>query len=45
MPEFTNVRLRTTTRDRLRDLGKKDEDYDHIVVRILDAFEKKPAEA
>lgn len=39
MPEYTNVRLRTATRDRLKAIGIKGEDYDHIVNRLIDKHE------
>lgn len=36
---FTNIRLRTETRDRLKARGFKGEDYDAVIVRLLDATE------
>ena len=41
MPEkiFTNIRLTTATRDRLKARGFKGEDYDAVIVRLLDATE------
>jgi hypothetical protein len=41
MPEktYTNIRLTTATRDRLKARGFKGEDYDAVVTRLLDATE------
>ena len=41
MPEkaYTNIRLTTDTRDRLKARGFKGEDYDAVIVRLLDATE------
>jgi len=40
MPEgYTNIRLSFETRDRLKKRGSKGEDYDHIIIRLLDATE------
>ena len=36
---FTNIRLTTQTRDRLKARGFKGEDYDAVIVRLLDATE------
>ncbi len=36
---YTNIRLKTETRDRLKSRGFKGEDYDHVIVRLLDATE------
>lgn len=41
---FTNIRLRTGTRDRLKARGFKGEDYDTVIVRLLDATEKQVIE-
>lgn len=38
---FTNIRLTTETRDRLKARGFKGEDYDAVVVRLLDATEQE----
>jgi hypothetical protein len=45
MPEktFTNIRLTTETRDRLKARGFKGEDYDAVIVRLLDATETPKA--
>jgi hypothetical protein len=37
MVDYTNVRLSRETRDRLKKRGMKGEDYDHIIIRLLDA--------
>jgi hypothetical protein len=36
---YTNIRLTTATRDRLKARGFKGEDYDAVVTRLLDATE------
>jgi hypothetical protein len=36
---FTNIRLTIATRDRLKARGFKGEDYDAVIVRLLDATE------
>ncbi len=36
---YTNIRLTTSTRDRLKARGFKGEDYDAVIVRLLDATE------
>ena len=46
MPEktFTNIRLTTATRDRLKAIGFKGESFDDVIVRLLDTTEKKTSE-
>jgi hypothetical protein len=46
MPEktFTNIRLTTATRDRLKAIGFKGESFDDVIVRLLDATRKKTTE-
>jgi hypothetical protein len=41
MPEktYTNIRLTTATRDRLKARGFKGENYDDVIVRLLNATE------
>ncbi len=34
----TSIRLKRQTRDRLKRLGRKDETYDHLLNRLLDAL-------
>ena len=43
MPEkaYTNIRLTTATRDRLKAMGFKGESFDDVLVRLLDAIEKQ----
>jgi hypothetical protein len=36
---FTSIRLTTETRDRLKTRGMKGEDYDTIIVKLLNATE------
>jgi len=36
---YTNVRLKTETRDRLKKRGSKGESYDDIIARLLDLDE------
>ena len=44
MPEekLTTIKLKTSTRGKLADFGKKSETFDQIVLRLLDEVEKKP---
>ena len=46
MPEktFTNIRLTTQTRDRLKAIGFKGESFDDVIVRLLNTTEKKTSE-
>jgi len=37
--DYTNVRLKTETRDRLKKHGSKGESYDDIIARLLDSTE------
>jgi len=39
MSALTTIPLRRETRDRLKELGKKGETYDDVVVRILEQAE------
>jgi predicted CopG family antitoxin len=41
---YTNIRLTTATRDRLKSIGFKGESFDDVIVRLLDAMEKKTSE-
>jgi len=38
---LTTIRLKRGTRDRLKDLGKKGEDYDALLVRLMSQLENK----
>jgi len=40
---YTNIRLTTATRDRLKARGFKGEDYNAVIVRLLDATEPQKA--
>jgi hypothetical protein len=42
MPEekLTTIKLKTSTRAKLADFGKKSETFDQIVLRLLDEVEK-----
>ena len=46
MPEekLTTIKLKTGTRARLADYGKKSETFDQIVMRLLDEVVKRPKE-
>jgi hypothetical protein len=46
MPEktYTNIRLTTITRDRLKAIGAKGESFDDVIVRLLDTVGKKTSE-
>jgi hypothetical protein len=37
----TSIQVEESTRDKLRDIGKKSESYDDIILRLLKATEKK----
>ena len=37
----TSIEIRQSTKDRLKDLGKKEDTYDDIVQLLLQAYEKK----
>lgn len=39
MPQ-TTIRINTTTRDRLVELGKKNESYDTIINKLIDEHEQ-----
>jgi hypothetical protein len=36
----TSIEIRQSTKDRIKDLGKKEDTYDDIVQRLLQAYEK-----
>lgn len=38
--EFTTIGIRKTTRDRLKEMGKKMEFYDDIIQRLLDFYDE-----
>jgi hypothetical protein len=38
MPQ-TTIRINNTTRDRLVDLGKKNESYDTIINKLIDSYQ------
>ena len=37
----TNIQVSRTTRNRLAELGKKDDSYDDIIIRLLNFYESK----
>ena len=37
----TNIQVSRSTRNRLAELGKKDDSYDDIIVRLLDAYSEE----
>jgi hypothetical protein len=37
----TSIEIKQSTKDRLKELGKKENTYDDIVQRLLDAYENK----
>ena len=43
MPQ-TTIRINNSTRDRLVELGKKNESYDTIINKLIDFFEKNKKE-
>jgi hypothetical protein len=36
----TTLQVTLATRDRLREIGRKDESYDHLVNRLVDVYEQ-----
>jgi hypothetical protein len=42
--EFTTIGIRKTTRDRLKEIGKKGDWYDDVVQRLLELYEVHPEE-
>lgn len=38
--DVTTIRVHHSTRDRLREMGKKDESYEDIILRLLDGLNK-----
>jgi hypothetical protein len=41
MARITTIQLKETTREKLKDLGKKGETYDQIIEKLLQIYEKK----
>lgn len=41
MKKDTNIRVTKETRQRLRDIGKKDQTYDDIINQVLDYYDNK----
>lgn len=41
MKKDTNIRVTKETRQRLRDIGKKDQTYDDIINQVLDYYHDK----
>jgi len=39
--EMTTISIRKTTRERLKEVGKKGETYDEIINRLIDFWKKK----
>ena len=37
----TSIKIQMSTRDRLVDLGKKNESYDTIINKLVDSFQEK----
>ena len=37
----TNIQVSRSTRNRLAELGKKDDSYDDIIIRLLNFYESK----
>ena len=40
MGEYINIRIRKSTRDKLKKLGRKGDTYDDIINRLIDEFHK-----
>jgi hypothetical protein len=43
MPQ-TSIKIQMSTRDRLVELGKKNESYDTIINKLIDSFEQNKKE-
>ena len=41
MVTITTIQVKETTRDKLKDLGRKGETYDQIIEKLLQIYEKK----
>jgi hypothetical protein len=41
MVRITPIQLKETTRDKLKDIGRKGETYDQIIEKLLQIYEKK----
>jgi hypothetical protein len=41
MVRITTIQLKETTREKLKDLGKKGETYDQIIEKLLQIYEKR----
>lgn len=41
MKKDTNIRVTKETRQRLRDIGKKEQTYDDIINQVLDYYDNK----
>jgi hypothetical protein len=41
MVRITTIQLKETTREKLKDLGKKGETYDQIIEKLLQTYEKR----
>ena len=39
--QLTTIRLRIVTRERLKKFGSKGEDYDALLMRLMDSLDKK----
>lgn len=44
MGDVTTIPLRKATRDRLRQLGKKGETYDALLLRLIDVYVNRTVE-
>ena len=43
--EMTTIPLKKGTRDLLKEVGKKTETYDDLILRLIDVLKKKDAES
>jgi len=41
MVRITTIQVKETTREKLKDLGRKGETYDHIIEKLLQIYQKK----
>jgi len=39
--DLTTISIKKTTRDALKEVGKKSETYDEVILRLVDSFKKQ----
>jgi hypothetical protein len=38
---FTTIQIKVSTRDKLKGIGKKEETYDTLILRLIESIEKQ----